>query len=587
MSAPSDPSNTRGSQLQGKRHTKVKSGCRTCKVRRVKCDEGRPACQRCVSTRRVCEGYGIWGGGSQVYSPAVAAAAAASANANAVTLSQAGEVRRQTVTESEYRYLDWFKERAKRKLMGPFDWNFWDNLLMQATASEPAVLHAALAISTAHQARFTAAAAALGNANHIPSMDTPDGLEQFTLEQYNKSIRHLNRQPVSGSGSKPAVRVTIITCAVFVCLENLRGNYRTAFKHLQNGLRLLNQMQPSRPAGPRRKNSMTLEVGPKQHREVIDDWLVDTFARLNLQATMLGGTSNPHQVVPRTLSPQLPTHSYESVAHARLHIDRLVNNIICLQAERDGQGETTAKQLAEQKLILAELEIWHRAFVTYEKDHIGVYDIKERIAATILHSFHAMGVVMVTTCLGPQSEMSYDALLKHFITIINDSREMVNVCFTYIPKYAHGVSHVDIGWIAPLYYTAIRCRIRRIRHQAIKLMRVAGHSEGFWDARIAAGIASDIIKVEEGNFFANPQEDQDLKQVAAVDPLPSEQDLLDLPVLPENRRLRNVKISLPDSLDEKLRASWESKLQDGEWKHINKEYNLAEINDHYQFVKSD
>ncbi|TLD03762.1 uncharacterized protein PgNI_11594 [Pyricularia grisea] len=586
MSAPSDPSNTRGAQLQAKRHTKVKSGCRTCKVRRVKCDEGRPACQRCVSTRRVCEGYGIWGGGSQVYSPAVAAAAA-SANANAMTLSQAAEVRRQTVSEAEYRYLDWFKERARRKLMGPFDWNFWDNLLIQATASEPAVLHAALAISTAHQARFTAAAAALGNANRIPSMDTPDSLEQFTLEQYNKSIRHLNRQPVSGSGSKPAVRVTLITCAVFICLENLRGNYRTAYKHLQNGLRLLNQMQPSQPTGPRRKRSMTLEVGPKQHREVIDDWLVDTFARLSLQAIMLGGTSNPHQVVPRTLSPQLSTHAYESVAQARLHIDRLVNNIICLQAERDAQEETTTKQLDEQKQILAELEIWHKAFITYEKEHIGVYKIKERIAATVLHSFHAMAVMMVTTCLGPHSEMNYDALLKHFIVIVNDSREMVNVVYTFIPKVSYGVSHVDIGWLAPLYYTAIRCRVRRIRHQAIKLMRVAGHNEGFWDARIAAGIAAGVVKVEEGNFFANPKEDEELKKLAALDPLPSEEELLKLPVLPESRRLRNVKIILPDSLDEKLQVKWESKLEDGEWNHITEEYDLAEINDHYQFVKSD
>ncbi|KAK3385315.1 hypothetical protein B0H63DRAFT_181546 [Podospora didyma] len=47
------------------RRSKVKTGCQTCKTRKVKCDEGRPACVRCVSTGRACDGYGIWGGGSK------------------------------------------------------------------------------------------------------------------------------------------------------------------------------------------------------------------------------------------------------------------------------------------------------------------------------------------------------------------------------------------------------------------------------------------------------------------------------------------------------------------------------------------
>lgn len=37
------------------------------RIRKVKCDEGRPACERCVTTGRVCDGYGIWGGGGNSY----------------------------------------------------------------------------------------------------------------------------------------------------------------------------------------------------------------------------------------------------------------------------------------------------------------------------------------------------------------------------------------------------------------------------------------------------------------------------------------------------------------------------------------
>ncbi|EFQ26013.1 hypothetical protein CGRA01v4_14432 [Colletotrichum graminicola] len=36
---------------------KVRTGCKTCKIRRVKCDEARPICERCHKARIVCDGY--------------------------------------------------------------------------------------------------------------------------------------------------------------------------------------------------------------------------------------------------------------------------------------------------------------------------------------------------------------------------------------------------------------------------------------------------------------------------------------------------------------------------------------------------
>lgn len=39
------------------------------RIRKVKCDEGQPACERCTSTGRVCDGYGIWGGGKPFRTP--------------------------------------------------------------------------------------------------------------------------------------------------------------------------------------------------------------------------------------------------------------------------------------------------------------------------------------------------------------------------------------------------------------------------------------------------------------------------------------------------------------------------------------
>ncbi|KAI1419556.1 fungal-specific transcription factor domain-containing protein [Xylaria sp. FL1777] len=39
--------------------TKSRQGCWTCKARKVRCDRGVPACQRCTTAQRECEGYGL------------------------------------------------------------------------------------------------------------------------------------------------------------------------------------------------------------------------------------------------------------------------------------------------------------------------------------------------------------------------------------------------------------------------------------------------------------------------------------------------------------------------------------------------
>jgi len=36
---------------------RLSHGCRRCRQRRVRCDEGRPACQRCIKRDEVCDGY--------------------------------------------------------------------------------------------------------------------------------------------------------------------------------------------------------------------------------------------------------------------------------------------------------------------------------------------------------------------------------------------------------------------------------------------------------------------------------------------------------------------------------------------------
>ncbi|KAI0909325.1 hypothetical protein F4823DRAFT_443433 [Ustulina deusta] len=45
------------SQKRGPMRKRTKTGCLTCRKRRIKCDEGKPTCNNCLKSKRQCEGY--------------------------------------------------------------------------------------------------------------------------------------------------------------------------------------------------------------------------------------------------------------------------------------------------------------------------------------------------------------------------------------------------------------------------------------------------------------------------------------------------------------------------------------------------
>ena len=90
--------------------------------------------------------------------------------------------------------------------------------------TEPAIKHAIIALSAAHE-RY--------QANDIEKIDGPD----LALQQYNKSIAHLNRQ--LSNPSRRNSDVALICCLLFVCYESVRSNQESALLHFANGVKIL------------------------------------------------------------------------------------------------------------------------------------------------------------------------------------------------------------------------------------------------------------------------------------------------------------------------------------------------------------
>ncbi|EWZ94629.1 hypothetical protein BFJ63_vAg6113 [Fusarium oxysporum f. sp. narcissi] len=540
--------------------SKVKSGCKTCKLRKVKCDEGRPACQRCLSTGRVCDGYGIWGGGSHALTQH-------SQSRPKFTLGAPLETTLVlSLNANEKLYFDWFKCRTSTKISATFSSGFWNTLVFQAGSREPAVLHALLALSSAHKKGVVT----LDIHRNSPTSQMSQQ-EQFTLQQYVKAIAHL--QPHFNAKDKESCRVALITCVVFVCLEFFRGHFATAQLHLKNGLDILWQMQ-----GLPEANSGILALKPCH--ESTDAWIVEALSRLHIQVELFRLLYHHSCVIlqPAHHPEKSFLESFANLNDAWKGLELVYNQIFHL-THRARQQTITATEHTAQQLVKTRLAQWHGMFQDLMKARPGGSNIYLQKAYQILRIHYAMTNVMAETCIY-NNETIYDTCTDKFILLIKELTKLWELSLHYeledeMPLYIMTTcmprSIIDMGWIPPLYFTAVKCRVHRIRVEAIKLLRTSPHREGIWDAHIAACIAKKVVELEEGNFYGGVEVGDDFQLNTPMRDLDYQ-----VPLLPESRRMSEVEAELSGAPMDKILLSCKREQEGVNRRTLISEYNVSE-----------
>jgi hypothetical protein len=111
----------------------------------------------------------------------------------------------------EKRGFHFFLQNTAAELSGYYDSSFWESLILSASAQEPSLRHAVIAIGALHedfsQKRLTS------------STPSPDELEtDFALNQYTKATSALRRSLSSG---KQEPLTALMSCILFVCFDSL------------------------------------------------------------------------------------------------------------------------------------------------------------------------------------------------------------------------------------------------------------------------------------------------------------------------------------------------------------------------------
>ncbi|KAJ9138088.1 Zn2/Cys6 DNA-binding protein [Pleurostoma richardsiae] len=522
--------------------TRAKTGCRTCKIRRVKCDEGRPACQRCISTGRVCDGYGIWGGGGNQYGQRVPMP---NSKASTVTPCLRLALRPSSAISAEEQvYVDWFAYRSCRKLPGAFYSSFWRSFLFQASADEPAVLHAVLALSAAHKTEMLGA-----KTSHTAYNSLPDEQEQFLLRHYSKAITHL--LPLFSSKSRASVQVALIACLAFTFMEYMRGHFNAGNTHLRNGLKLLLE------------NRSPSSVDASLPRKGLDDCIIATFIRLQVATGLFQQDFQQLSLASCVSVPRNSGPLFHSVEQARLCLDLLLSQVLELSEQHrledcDG-GPAHSQLLRDQRRLQAAASSWLRTYKASETSLCVRLNPRESLAYQLLHVYYTMTSIMADTCLRT-TESVFDSHLPRFTSIVTHMLDLARNLAPLVLRMDEGLAHgpemtgstSDIGWLPPLYYTALKCRNHTVRTRVTRMLDIGPHKEGIWDARLVAAVAKEVIAVEEGDFY---------KDVAHCDD-----------VLPEARRLHEVQVLLPKDPSEKVVLTGSRRRDDGVLETINREY---------------
>lgn len=178
-------------------------------VRRIKCDEARPSCQKCLSTGRKCDGY---------------AASSASSSASSPTPSRDLSLNVYKSGE-ESNAIDFLLRVSIPQFAGNSPSEFWDCHVLQLAQQDIATRHALIALSHLHR-DFT-------------NSRSQEQHNQSALQHYDAAIRsHI--ESVSGKAKDTVKSCSAMTTAiVFICIEIMQGHLASAVSLLQHSVVML------------------------------------------------------------------------------------------------------------------------------------------------------------------------------------------------------------------------------------------------------------------------------------------------------------------------------------------------------------
>ncbi|OHE94875.1 hypothetical protein CORC01_09794 [Colletotrichum orchidophilum] len=437
--------------------SKVRTGCSTCKARRVKCDEAKPICRRCAVGSRKCE-YQV--------------AHAAPPRRNVITV-YLPPTQTQPVFFENCSGLDFFHTKIAALLDGQFDSDFWRKLVPQLSHSEPSIRHAVSAVSVIYR-------------DVESSLRHPAGYVKANPEaqrEWKLAVKSLSARIQTNPNSN---LVPLVCCLLFTCIEFLRGDADSSMLHIHNGFNML---------APLRHNSSAARYpGPESFTDdlkAIENHVRPMFSRLGILSCLSGRITPPlYSHLPEEDSP------HKDFEEARRRLFDIADTCVRFINQVTPKADTLLVGIDD----LVEQAKLHMRLVTWR---VQLDDLLKRMQAggnpanpdalnILLVNYKAVSI-WTRVCTTSQ-ETDTDSYQPDFDELVHYAEQVIR---PGQKKAEPLLLSFDVQLLAPLFYAALKCRHSTIRRRALEMLRLAPRREGLWNAHHAYLTAKRIIELEE------------------------------------------------------------------------------------------
>ncbi|OCL04419.1 hypothetical protein AOQ84DRAFT_225993 [Glonium stellatum] len=400
-----------------------------------------------------------------------------------------------------------FRSKAIPELASIRSTGFWHNVVLPACYSEPAILHASIAL-----------ACEFGLCAEPKSSSQADDNESVRLDavvEYNKAIYYLKEHITKQSNARSS-RAILITCVLFITLELFTGRLQKATIHLDQGRKLLLQSYIAQSNGSTTDapENETKALVFASNPESVEDELVNIFAHLDIQSTYFGSnrpqlklathssiTSSGKSNCPKSPTSLVVPSSFHSIHEANQHLVIIMNESLTFVGHSfDAARHTLQNQLSNfhRQYLYTHLQDWRQAYerlcLEAKPQQRSDRMWKEQSALMLIQ--HAWLSVIVPSSYLEIEETEYDSYLRHFTTIV----DLVSSISLQRDEEKTGSDHnhftFELGVVPPLWWTVMKCREPSIRRKALSLLSQVGR-EGLWDPVLMHYLGREIILLEE------------------------------------------------------------------------------------------
>ncbi|CAG7973531.1 unnamed protein product [Penicillium salamii] len=441
--------------------TKSKTGCDTCKIRRIRCSEEKPHCVKCTSTGRQCT-YSALRPQKALVSP--------------FPQFHSGQ--------RERRAFEFYFHRAGPALAGIIDPTFWNGAVLQICRLEPAVWDAVISLSALYE-RPPISDSSPFSLLHSPA-DVRHVYHREALVWYSRSLSALQQRIHRGVAD---ITISTITCILFIAIELLQGHRSAAVALYTQGMQLLAEVTRSRASGTELEFMMAT-TSSIFHR-LRAQFLISTDGALcDLWATDYANMRKP----------------FMSIIEARNALVGLVAEWKILNKHvKDSLEQLDERHIPEpsspiqnrQRNLKDRLMAWHRSFISMISTHNPAPCLSPQNSdgPTSLLMMTYLSIWIETQTSLAFNEMPYDNYEAEFTQILQYTPKALNATRTLDGSQPGFM--FEMGVFLPLFVTALKCRNPKLRRQALSFLLDAPPVQGLCMCAPVVDLIATIIVIEE------------------------------------------------------------------------------------------